>query len=257
MPIPRLPALAVATPIASSTATDHTQTSHPPSPTAPPYSPITPVMSSTTISGTPNDYQSVPPQDTPKPPPLIPFSESDNSDAIALRSAISILQIQRQQNLWDLKMLEQQKQAAVADPEAFAADVAAGRVKTVLGNGPLVGPNVGREYKASTDGLQDSVLNSDGDNERSSQTVSRFGSVPGPQNIIRSPPINWAKYHIVGESLDKLHEEQRARPKPGQPRRDDDPLRAPKNVIAAPYSPWTDKPMDSPMRTRSSSKKEE
>ena len=261
MPVPPLPALTVATnesPRSNSTFTDQDHNSHPPSPTAPPYSPITPVMSSSTINGNSNDYQSAPPPTTPQPPPLLPFSESDNSDAIALRSAISILQIQRQQSLRDLKTLEQLKKAAVADPETFAADVASGRLKTASANGPLAGPNVGKEHKGFADDFQDSALDSDEEDERSSQTASKFGSVPGPQNIVRSPPINWAKYHIVGESLDKLHEEQRARPKPGQPRRDDDSLRAPKHVIAAPYSPWTDKLTDtSPMRTRSLAKKQE
>lgn len=156
-----------------------------------------------------------------------------------------------------MKTLEQQKTAAVADPEAFAADVAAGKVKTASGNGPLAGPHVKMEYKRSGDGLHDSALDSDEDEEQPVQTASRFGSVPGPQNVVRSPPINWAKYHIVGESLDKLHEEQRARPKPGQPRRDDDPLRPPEHVIAKPYSPWTDKLTDSPMRTRSLAKKDD
>lgn len=149
-----------------------------------------------------------------------------------------------------MKTLEQQKMAAVANPEAFVADIMAGKLKTGSGNRPFAGPKVEREYKGSADGFQDSALDSDED-EESSQTTSRFGTVPGVQNVVRSPPINWAKYHIVGESLDKLHEEQTARPKPGQPRRDGDPLRAPKHVIAAPYSPWTDKVMDSPMRTRS------
>jgi hypothetical protein len=67
-----------------------------------------------------------------------------------------------------------------------------------------------------------------------------FGQFPNPQNVVRCPPINWAKYHVVGESLDKLHEEQRQRPEPGNPRRDeyDRPL---EHVIAAPYRPFVDK----------------
>lgn len=257
MPVPPLKVATNDAPKSNNTSYHQDYTSHPPSPIAPPYSPITPVMSSSTINGNSSDFQSAPPADTPQPPPLLPFSESDNSDAIALRSAISILQIQRQQSLRDLKTLEQQKKAAVADPEAFAADIVGGKVKTASGNRLLAGSNLEKAYKASVDGIQDSALASDSeeDDQRSSHTASRFGSVPGPQNIIRCPPINWAKYHIVGEALDKLHEEQRARPTPGQPRRDDDPLRAPKHVIAAPYSPWTDKVPHSPMRTRSFSKK--
>ena len=261
MPVPTLPALNVATnesPRSNSTFTDQDHNSHPPSPPAPPYSPITPVMSSSTIDENSNDYQSGLPPTSPQPPPLLPFSESDNSDAIALRSAISILQIQRQQSLRDLKTLELLKKAAVADPETFAADFASGRLKTASANGPFVGPSVGKEHKGLADDFQDSALDSDEEDERSCKAASKFGSVPGPQNIVRCPPINWAKYHIVGESLDKLHEEQRARPTSGQPRRDGDPLRAPKHVIAAPYSPWTDKLRDiSPMRTRSVAKKEQ
>ena len=202
-------------------------------------------------------YPSPPPQDTPQPPPLIPFSESDNSDAIALRSAISILQIQKQQALRDLKTLERQKMAAVADPEAFAADVAAGKVKTASRGGLSVGPILEKPLKESAGDSEDSAMESEADDGRPSQISPRFGPIPGPQNVVRTPPINWAKYHIVGESLDKLHDEQKARPIPGQPRKDGDPLRAPEHIIAAPYNPWSDKLTDSPMRTRSFSKKDD
>jgi hypothetical protein len=33
------------------------------------------------------------------------------------------------------------------------------------------------------------------------------------------PPINWAKYGVIGDSLDKLHEDQLQHPTPGTPTR--------------------------------------
>ncbi len=256
--MPALPPLNVVTKDSFSSSriyADH-EYHQPSSPVAPPYSPITPVMPSNNLYENPAGYQYSPPQDTPQPPPLVPFSESDNTDAIALRAAISILQIQRQQSIRDMETLEQQKKAAVANPEAFAADVGAGKVKTISSNGLVVGSTPEMEHKVCTDDFQDSALDSDSGDERPSQTGSKFGNIPGPQNVVRMPPINWAKYHIVGEALDKLHEEQRARPTPGQPRRDHEPSRAPEHVIAAPYSPWTDRVTEPYMRTRSHAKRE-
>ncbi|KAL5624635.1 hypothetical protein BROUX41_004695 [Berkeleyomyces rouxiae] len=44
-----------------------------------------------------------------------------------------------------------------------------------------------------------------------------WANLPSEQNIVRYPPINWAQYAIVSESLDKLHAEQLARPNTGAP----------------------------------------
>lgn len=257
--MPSLPALNVEinqTPISSRISSANHDDHRSASPVAPPYSPITPVMSSTNLFENTAEYQHAPPQEVPKPPPPMPISETENPDAVALRAALSILQIQRIQTLRDMKNLEQQKKAAVADPECFAADVAKGKVKTISGNGLVVGPTPEVEHKTSPDDFQDSALDSDLDDERPLREGPRFENIPGPQNVVRMPPINWAKYHIVGESLDKLHEEQRARPTPGQPRRNEDLLRAPEHAIAAPYNPWTDKVAEPYMRTRSHARKE-
>lgn len=247
------------------------------SPDTPPYSPLTPILASSSLSGLNGalHQQNAPPANQPRPEPelqqrqrqrqhqhqqhqpqpLLPFSESDNPDAIALRSALSILHMQRQNALRDLKTLDRQKQTARADPEAFAADVVAGRVKTARSSGLGIGP---RPDHAPETG-KDSPANDDGEEPSPNNPLrSNFDDLPGPQNIIRAPPINWAKYHIVGEPLDRLHEEQKDRPTPGQPRRDGDENRpGPKHVIAAPYSPWTDKLSDTGQaRTRSFSKKD-
>lgn len=259
--MPSLPTLNVATnqtPTTSKIPSANRDYPPPASPVAPPYSPITPVMSSTSVFENTAGYQYAPPQEVPQPPPLIPILESENPDAIALRAALSILQIQRQQNLRDMRKLEQQKKEAVADPVGFASDVTKGKVKTVSGNGLLVGstPEVEHKTSSSSDDFQDSALDSDSDDERPLRERPKFENIPGPQKIVRMPPINWAKYHIVGESLDKLHEEQRKRPTPGQPRRNEDLSRAPEHVIAAPYNPWTDKVAEPYMRTRSHAKRE-
>ena len=195
-----------------------------------------------------------------EPPQPVPISESTNSDAIALRAAMSILQLQRQQALRDMQTLERQKEAAVADPEAFARDVASGKIKA-RGMRDILGPvgempsdmngissgRKGELHSSLADDAKDREVMDDSETEddKSAAQVNRdFGEIPSEQNVVRMPPINWAKYHIVGESLDKLHAEQRARPVPGQPLRDEDlkpKPRAPEHVIASPYDPWRDK----------------
>jgi hypothetical protein len=100
-------------------------------------------------------------------------------------------------------------------------------------------------------------IDSDEDKEPHSSHHSKFSPIPTPQNVIRCPPINWAKYHVVGESLDKLHEEQRRRPTQGEPQRDGTGHgvpRAPVSVVAAPYRPFVDRVAE-PMRTRSGGKR--
>ena len=273
----------------------------PPSPTAPPYSPITPTMSNSLPAPLPteaadannnsynknrnqtpyasptyprssyaalplssNPYDPLPstrPPPTPQmsePPQSVPISESTNPDAIALRAAMSVLQLQRQQALRDMETLQTQKKAAVSDPEAFARDVTSGKIKArgmrnILGpvgelQHGLSGTVPGREGELNggpTDVAEDAVEMDGAEDEGDKHTAETvFGEIPTAQNVVRMPPINWTKYHIVGESLDKLHEEQRSRPVGGQPLRDRDlkpKQRAPEHVIASPYDPFKDK----------------
>ena len=147
---------------------------------------------------------------------------------------MGILQIQRQQALRDLKTLEQQKGVALSDPEGFAAAVKDGRVRSreVRGVGP---------YEEGEDEGEDDEEEEEGAREKESGM-----EIPGSQNVVRAPPINWAQYHIVGESLDKLHEEQRRRPVGGEPVGEEDLRpkereRAPEYVLAKPYDPFVDK----------------
>ncbi|KAI4236850.1 MAG: hypothetical protein L6R40_006039 [Gallowayella cf. fulva] len=207
------------------------------SPTSPPFSPITPVMS--------NDF---PPQNTPhndaaptlEVPPLQPFSESDNPDAIALRSAIAILQLQRQQTLRDLVSLERQKKLAVASPEGFAKAVATGEIKT-RSTGPLGFPTgfAPPQSQSADDGNEEQQAS--GTQTRDNAVHSAFEDIPAPQSIVRCPPVNWAKYHVLGQPLDDLHEEQRRRPVDGHGKQNDAPARGEEHVIAAPYNPFKDR----------------
>ncbi|KAJ5999768.1 hypothetical protein N7481_000177 [Penicillium waksmanii] len=127
----------------------------PGTPPRPPYSPVTPVFAHLDPVAT-NNATIVPPLLSPSPttqvapetpayqaprppaapavikpePPPVPISESENPDAIALRSAISILQLQKQQSLRDIQSLERMKDVAGSDPEGFARDLASGRLRT-------------------------------------------------------------------------------------------------------------------------------
>ncbi|KAL8676084.1 MAG: hypothetical protein Q9186_007360 [Xanthomendoza sp. 1 TL-2023] len=207
------------------------------SPTSPTFSPITPVMSNDlSTQHAPHNER---PQ-LPELPPLQPFAESENPDAIALRAAISVLQIQRQQALRDLVSLEQQKKLAAANPQAFVRAVASGAVKT-----RSTGPS---EFQTSFASLHSDSNEDEGEEQLGSDTVtpeqaahSAFEDIPGPQNIVRCPPVNWAKYHVLGQPLDDLHEEQRRRPADGHTSEDKVQLRGEEHVIAAPYNPWKDR----------------
>lgn len=79
---------------------------------------------------------------------------------------------------------------------------------------------------------------------RSETNDSSKMTIPDPQNVIRMPPVNWAQYHVVGESLDRLHEEQRLRPTGGIPAGGDPSslLASTRKeaVVAAPYDPFVD-----------------
>ncbi|KAI9829903.1 MAG: hypothetical protein M1826_005325 [Phylliscum demangeonii] len=161
-----------------------------------------------------------------------PIAGADNADAIALRAAISILQLQRERAQADLIALERLKAQAVNEADAFVQELLDGRLaketNNVAPSGSTlsIGPDdAGRRRPPHDRGLV--------------PPPSRFAPIPIPQNVVRCPPINWDKYHVVGESLDKIHAEQTQRPHYGAPA--EAGVRAPRTVLAAPYSPFTDK----------------
>jgi hypothetical protein len=156
------------------------------------------------------------------PPEPLPVSLDDNPDAIALRATLSILQIQRQQALQDMRELDKMKKAALEDPEQFVKDLQGGK----LNRQPRAGVDV--------------------DDLESTETVeeasggSKFGQFPGTQNVVRTPPIEWSKYHIVGEPLDRIHRTQQQYPGSGE-KNHASPDRPQPHTIAAPYRPFVDK----------------
>jgi hypothetical protein len=222
-------------------------------------------------------------------PKPVPISDSDNTDAIALRSAIALLQLQKEKSRQDIQTLERVRQSALEDPRGFVDALRAGRMAGAgVAEGGILGPTLGVKrtdhdrdesdgsaaapavdvkmeiqdsFDTSMDGGLDDEEDSDGEPEESQQRPddAKFPPLPMPQNIFRCPPINWAKYHISGEPLDRMHEEQLRRPSPGDPEYNGstNAARPQPYVLAAPYSPLTDQlsGAEHPMQTRRGSKK--
>ena len=290
--------------------------------------------------GRPALTHSQPDQTAIPPPPPVPVSLDDNPDALALRSAISILQLQRARATRDIQALARAKEDALADTGAFAADLRAGRVRAegdplfggsdggpgsggpgssygsddssssssneddkdgVSGNwkgrangdkepGTSSTPSGGESSSSSgssapqgtgvcegakqrgPDGASssspssssslppsrrngDRKRNRNRDRDRASRGGKSWQTLPKPQNVVRCPPVNWAQYAVVGESLDRLHAEQLRAPTLGQPAvlgprgtyefkgerapREDEQTRL--VGVAAPYAPGRDK----------------
>lgn len=180
-------------------------------------------------------------------PPSLPLDFDSNPDAAALRAAISVLQLQQQKSRRDIQTLEQLKKAAVKNPEGFTRAMRNGDLNPApLPDNPLAATLAGnddseddmasiKQESASAVPGSDSTK---GTSDVESVKEVEFPTIPGPQNIVRCPPINWSKYHIIGEPLDRMHEEQRRRPDLGGPWRE-----PPREAhVAAPYSPWHDRP---------------
>ncbi|KAK4218741.1 hypothetical protein QBC37DRAFT_411429 [Rhypophila decipiens] len=246
------------------------------SPSRPPVSPITPTLGPTHLPGAapatssispltagnnnnntiPNFAQGRPVFTHSQPdqvaisqlPPAQPISFDDNPDVLALKSAISILQLQRARAQADMQALNQAKAAALADPAAFIADLTEGRVS--MDGDPLMS---GQSRRAAAQADQDQDESSSSSSSSSSEdedeegdssmtntktknkpqakakspqrknskpkpkTTTPWQKLPKPQTVVRMPPINWSQYGVVGESLDKLHAGQLVAPASGTP----------------------------------------
>jgi hypothetical protein len=133
-----------------------------------------------------------------QPPAPEPIDFESNPDAIALRSAISILQMQRQRAAADMQTLSKAKDEAVQDPEGYVNHLVARSASSSVGGD---GQHGGQEGGSGEDEQHD----------------RQWTQLPKPQDVVRCPPINWSQYAIVGESLDKLHAEQVSQPTQGTP----------------------------------------
>ncbi|KAK4176294.1 hypothetical protein QBC36DRAFT_352756 [Triangularia setosa] len=215
--------------------TANTTTPRQPSPTRPPISPITPKLDPAKPVLPPHL-----PKETPIPPPTIPdFSLSrpllshisqaapaatilppqpvpldfdSNPDVLALKSAISILQLQRQRAQADIQSLHKAKLSALSDPAAFVADLTSGKVGQKEEG--LFG---GSAPSDSGDDDDDDDDDEETKKQKDKEEEPAWRKLPKPQTVVRCPPINWNQYAVVGESLDKLHAEQRKAPMPGVP----------------------------------------
>lgn len=221
------------------------------SPNRPPVSPITPKASAAQLA--PVERTELPRPAPPAPPPVATFkqqppsvaiSESENPDAIALRSAISILQLQREKSKQDLKALAELKTVAVADPRGFVQSIQENRAKVAQTYNDLLTPTLANLTNAASAEMSDAPAGVDARKDSADmgapEAKSNFPAVPQPQNIVRCPPVNWAKYHIVGEPLDKMHEEQQKWPGSSEPPRLQSGLRAPPHEVTRKYSPQKD-----------------
>jgi hypothetical protein len=122
----------------------------------------------------------------PVPPPQ-PIDFEDNVDVIALKSAISTLQMQSRRAEEDIRTLRDVKQEALKRPEEFARHIA---------------------HVTSSHG---------GGSAGTGQGDAEWPRLPDRIPIARCPPINWSQYAVNGQALDNLHNEQTARPKQGAP----------------------------------------
>jgi hypothetical protein len=229
---------------------------------------------------------------TPAPKPLTePISFDSNPDVIAIRAAMSVLQIQRQKAIADMQALQQIKERAMANPTEFATALASGQIITKTDSlFPVLGPK-GRDNVDAGDSdddddgdgttifpedarPRDSTLRasdmvqpgagSDKGKSPSKKGKDTWPEFPKPQNVIRTPPINWAQYAVVGESLDKLHADQVARPNGGLPAKvgpngEAVPLESPGKKyealgVATPYVPGRDR-IEKPGSTKKGSKR--
>jgi hypothetical protein len=205
------------------------------------------------------------------PPPTLPFSGEDSTDAIALRAAISTLQFQKKKAQDDLKTLADIKKLALDDPRHFKEELVAGRLKEerpkigdlrAILDGPVDSDSddgedavgLGAEREGSqTDSSQSAEprtgtpdtppsTNSQAQSKRSSPTAmdvdktKSFPRIPGPQDVVRTPYVNWAKYGVVGGPLDSIHAQQQRWPGSANFTRD----RGREYSIAAPFNPFLD-----------------
>ncbi|RDW84371.1 hypothetical protein BP6252_01961 [Coleophoma cylindrospora] len=234
--------------------TSHSRSS---SPTRPPYSPITPTLQPARLA-TATQHGAQPPkptythttqqtQTTITQPPPQPIDFESNPDVLALKASISILQVQRRNAENDIQALNQTKKRALADPDSFVQALSSGKLKHKADS--LFAP----EGDASDSEDEEGEGTGDGvaDVGCTTPTAKSWPALPTPQNVVRQPAINWTQYGVIGESLDKLHADQKARPNEGKPQRigadgtfvfsGEGPKRQADIGIAAPYTPGKDR----------------
>lgn len=117
-----------------------------------------------------------------------------------------------------MKILADTKQRALSNPEGFATALKEGRIR-MRGDG-LLDPSGDADSDEDMEDADQTMKTESG-----TQAVARvkdeekWEPLPTSQNVVRMPPINWEQYGVVGDSLEKLHKDQVARPVEGMPQR--------------------------------------
>lgn len=153
---------------------------------------------------------------------------------------------QRKTATTDIATLERTKARAMENPEEFLRALGAREIRTR--GDPLFNPG----SMDDDDEDSDDEMKKTNEMEGIEADKKPWEPLPTPQTVVRTPPINWAQYGIVGESLDKIHADQLARPVEGAPARvgpdgqvvfqgGDGNRRQAELGIAAPYTPGRDK----------------
>lgn len=236
------------TAISTTAATTTTATTPAPNPRSssppprPAVSPITPPLKPQQFPPPrqTHAYSAQPAQTVIAPPPPEPIEFDTNPDVLALKSTLSILQMQGARARRDMVALQKAKTSALDDPKSFLADLKAGSVRVgapEMGGGlddddddsdsssdedegdAGVKPDVEGPAGATAAGQptvksEPDSMDVDGPATKESRPWS---NLPEAQNIYRMPPINWGQYAVAGESLEKLHKEQVVRPPQGSP----------------------------------------
>ncbi|KAF5876024.1 uncharacterized protein Bfra_002421 [Botrytis fragariae] len=153
----------------------------------------------------------------PKPPPQT-IDLSQNPDALAVKSAISILQLQMRNAKRDMVTLQRIKERAMEDPEGFIGSLKEGEQREREENARKRGRMVVDTESSSDEDEDKDEESEEGQQINGAQAQNpKWETLPTPQNVVRCPPVNWAKYGIMGESLDRLHEDQIREPSQGIP----------------------------------------
>ena len=105
-----------------------------------------------------------------------------------------------------MQTLQQIKERALNDPQAFLDAATTGNI-TSSANALL--------YARRDD--DDDDYDEQMEDAPRENAPEQWPKVPIPQNVVRCPPINWHQYVVEGESLDRLHADQQARPSEGFP----------------------------------------
>ncbi|RKF83527.1 hypothetical protein GcM3_012046 [Golovinomyces cichoracearum] len=225
---------------------------------SPPFSPITPSPGhpcSISKNATQTRFvHSQTLQTTIAPPSPKPINFHENIDVLALKSTISLLQLQKATATRDIRTLQRIKIRALQNPQEFARALMSGDIKTR--SDPLFHPGSNFD-KHDKEDVQ-SISTDQNDHQFPRPTTCSWEKLPAPQNIVRAPPINFAQYAIVPDSLDKLHSDQLSRPTEGIPRHigpDGDYIdmgegnrRECDMGVAAPYQPSRDKIANTSLR---------